>query len=66
MMADMTFEDEQKERDEIIGCTCEDIRALAAHLRAMLGSNVLCVNGKEELIKASQELFDEIRPMFIG
>ncbi len=66
MMADMTFEDEQKERDEIIACTCKDIRALAAHLRAMLGSNVLCVNGKEELIKASQELFDEIRPMFIG
>ena len=66
MMADMTFEEEQKERDEIIGCTCEDIRALAAHLRAMLDCNVLCVNGKEELIRSSEALFDEIRPMFVG
>ena len=36
----------QKERDEILNATCEDIRALASQIRAVLDQQNLCVDRK--------------------
>ncbi len=63
-MTNYTFEAEQKERDEILGCTVEDIHKLADYIQAMLEDDVICVVGNEEKIRESSELFEEIVPLF--
>ena len=62
-IAEYEFEKEQKERDEIIGCSVEDIHGLSAYLEAVLKSPVLVVDGKEDKIKSAKDCFDEIRAM---
>ncbi|MBO4337865.1 MAG: insulinase family protein [Lachnospiraceae bacterium] len=64
LISELTEEDEQRERDEITGCSIDDIHALAAYIRAFLEDGVLTVNGKEGTIKEAGALFDKIRPMF--
>ena len=63
-MTGENLEDEQKERDEMIGCSVSDIRALSRHIKAFLDDGILSVNGKEDIIKGSSDLFELIRPMF--
>ncbi|MCR5283675.1 MAG: insulinase family protein [Lachnospiraceae bacterium] len=63
VVAEYSFEKEQKERDEIIGCSVEDIHALSAYLQAVLQSPVLVVDGKEDKIRAAKDCFDAIRAM---
>ncbi|MCD7762957.1 MAG: insulinase family protein [Lachnospiraceae bacterium] len=59
----ITEEDVQKERDEVLSATPEDIRALAPLVQAVLDADAICVVGNEEKIKEAQELFDSIRPL---
>ena len=66
LLSARTLEEEQAERDAIIGCSGQDIRRMADYLQALLDGGVLCVTGKEETIRESADLFDEIRPMQIG
>ena len=49
----------QKERDEILNATCEDIRGLAGYLRNVTSDGVICVLGGEEIIKKEEDLFDK-------
>ncbi|MCR5418477.1 MAG: insulinase family protein [Lachnospiraceae bacterium] len=63
MVTGLTEQEEQKERDEIIGCTVEDLRRLSKYVSAFLSSGVLCVNGKEEKIREREEIFDEVRDL---
>ena len=60
---EITEEEVQKERDEILNATCEQIRALAPRIRAVLGQQNLCVIGNEQKIKESKELFKQIAPL---
>ena len=53
----------QKERDEILNATCEQIRALASQIRAVLDQQNLCVIGNEQKIRESKELFERIAPL---
>ena len=41
----------QRERDEILSVSVENIRELAKHIRAFLSEDCLCVVGREEKIK---------------
>ena len=63
-MTGYTFEEEQKERDEILGCSQEDIRRMADYVEAMLAEKAFCVVGNEVKIKESGEMFGEILPLF--
>lgn len=63
-MTGQTYEEEQKERDEILGCTVADIHRMGDYIQAMLDEDVLCVVGNEEKIKESRELFGDIMPLF--
>lgn len=54
----ITQEDLQKERDEVIGATEEDIRNLADLTRALLSQGNICVIGNEETILKEKELFE--------
>lgn len=50
-------EEIQKERDEVLNVTVEDIRGLADYIQAMLDGNNICVVGNEDEIRASGNLF---------
>ncbi len=63
-MTGYTFEEEQKERDEILSCNVDDIHRMADYLKAMLDDQVLCVVGNEEKLKENESLFKEISPLF--
>ncbi len=43
--------------------TCEQIRALASQIRAVLDQQNLCVIGNEQKIRESKELFERIAPL---
>lgn len=54
----------QKERDQILSVTVEDIRALSGIIRAILKTGAVCVIGNEDKIKNQKEMFGVIRPLF--
>ncbi len=57
----VTTEDLQKERDEILQTTLEQLKSEAKMVAAVLSKNIICVLGSEEAIKAEEKLFNEIR-----
>ncbi len=59
-----TLEDIQKARNEIIDCTCEDIKALAPLIKNALDDGNICVVGNEAKIEESKELFKETKNLF--
>lgn len=59
----ITEEQVQKERDEVLSATPKQIRALAPLVRAILGENALCVVGNEEKIQDARELFLAVRAL---
>ena len=54
----------EKEREQILDATQEDIRKLADIVEAVLKANQLCVIGGEEKIEEQKSLFDEIKDLF--
>ncbi len=59
----ITFEDMQKERDEILSATQDQIRALADYVRAILSDDAICVIGNEERIREAEKLFMNVLPL---
>ena len=59
-MTGVTEEMMQKERDELLAATQEDIRKLAAYIRAFMEQDYLCVVGNANKIKEEEKLFMEI------
>ncbi|WP_283680958.1 insulinase family protein [Parablautia sp. Marseille-Q6255] len=57
----VTQEDLQRERDEILGATPQQIRELADLVRAVLACQAICVIGNEDRIKQDQDLFTSIQ-----
>lgn len=62
-MSGVTYEQLQKERDEILGASKEQIRAVAPLVRAALADDALCVVGNEEKIRGAKDLFGTILPL---
>ena len=54
----------QKERDELLGTTTEDIRGLAKYMKAFLEQNCICVIGNSNVIENEKELFLRVEPLF--
>lgn len=54
----------QKERNEVLNATKEDIRALAPIVKAVLATGSLCAIGNEEKIEANKALFHETKNLF--
>ena len=63
-MSGLTQEILQKERDEMLVTTAEDVRALAAYIEAFMSEEFLCVVGNTEKIKAETELFMHTENLF--
>ncbi|MDO4296171.1 MAG: insulinase family protein [bacterium] len=53
----------QKERDEVLTATVEDIRALAKPIRAILETGSICAVGNAQKIEEAAELFGEIQSL---
>jgi Zn-dependent M16 (insulinase) family peptidase len=54
----------QKERDEVLGVTVEDIRKLADYVDAFLSDDCLCVVGNEDEIRKNSDLFMNMENLF--
>ncbi len=54
----------QKDRDEVLNVTEEDIRKLADYVDAIMEDNCICVVGTGSKIKESKELFSHIDSLF--
>ena len=60
-MCGLTQEILQRERNQVLAASQEDIRALAPLVQAVLDQNCLCVLGNEEKLKAEKDLFMELK-----
>ena len=59
----LTVDMMQKERDQILGATVEDIHALAPLIEAVLSDDQLCVVGSESAIEKAEDVFMETKPL---
>ncbi len=63
-MAGLTDEMQQKERDEVLNATPEDIRRLSEYIRAFMEDEQLCVVGNAGGIKKEEKIFQRIENLF--
>lgn len=54
----------QKERDELLACTQDDIRALAELVDVIVSQNAVCVVGNNQSIEENREMFMQVEPLF--
>ena len=62
-LSNISFEDVQKDRDEVLGAGLKEIRALSEYLRALISCGAFCVIGGEEKIESEKELFKNTRSL---
>ena len=63
-MTGLTQEVLQKERDEMLSATAEDVRELSKYIEAFMSDEFLCVVGNSEKIKAETDLFMHTENLF--
>jgi len=63
-MTNWTYEEVQKERDELLGVTNEEIRRCADYIEALLAEDCLCVVGNEGKILEEKALFGAVENLF--
>ena len=63
-LTNQTEEQLQRERDEVLDATAQDIRALAAYIRAFLEDDCLCVVGNEKKIEEEKEKFFTLEQLY--
>ena len=63
-ISEITDEERQKSRDEVLSATQEKIRNLAPFVKVLSDSDVICAVGSEDKINESSELFKEITKLF--
>ena len=63
-LSGITDEMIQKDRDEVLNVTEEDIRKLADYVEAVLEDNCVCVVGTAPKIEESKELFNTVDNLF--
>ncbi len=54
----------QKERDELLSTTKEDIRSLSEYMKTFLEQDCICVIGNTNAIENEKQLFDHVEPLF--
>ncbi len=56
-MTEQTNESIQRERDELLAVTPEEIRSLSAYIKAFMEDDCLCVVGNADRLKSREDLF---------
>ena len=62
-LSGLTYEDIQRERDEVLSCDVSKIRELVPFTETIAGSGYSCVLGSEEKINDNIDLFSEVRTL---
>ena len=60
-LQDITYEELQQERDQVIGAQAQDIRNLKDLIASVLDENNLCVIGNEGVLQEQKEMFFELK-----
>ncbi len=63
-LTNLTFEEVQKERDELLACTQEDIRVLADYMDTIMKNEAVCVVGNGQAIEENKDMFGTIENLF--
>ena len=63
-LTNQTYEDDQRERDELLGADVNTIRSLAAVIRAFMEDDCLCVVGNDNRLKEDKEMFDVLENLY--
>ena len=53
----------QRERDQVLNASVEEIRALAEPIEAVVAQNNLCVIGSESAVEENRELFGQVKTL---
>ena len=62
-MCRVSREQLQRERDQVLSATAEDIRALADYIEAIVSQENICVVGSENAIDAEAGLFGQVEAL---
>jgi len=62
-MAGISYEELQKEREEILNVTQEDIQKLSGIVRSITDKGCICVLGSESKIEENKDLFKEVKKL---
>lgn len=62
-MCQVSQEQLQRERDQVLSAAAEDIRALAGHIESLVSQNNFCVVGSENAIQAEANLFGRVEAL---
>ena len=60
-MTGVTFDEKQREREEVLRTDPETIQKAARMIEAILSDGYICVLGSEEKVEDAEDLFDSIR-----
>lgn len=63
-MSGVTQEQVQRERDEVLGATPADIRALEPLVQSVLADDCLCVIGNEDALEKERDMFMNVEDLF--
>ncbi|MPW26321.1 insulinase family protein [Alkalibaculum sp. M08DMB] len=63
-LRNITQEDIQRERDEMLGCNVEDIVNSSKIIKDCIDENYLCVLGNDKKIKGDKDLFENLIDLF--
>lgn len=63
-MVGATYEQLQKERDELLAATAADIRSFAGLLKKTMEQNCICVVGSEAKVQENKDLFQTVEALF--
>ncbi len=62
----ITNDDKQKERDEILSTTSDEIRSLSEYIKAVSKQKIYSCVGGEEMLSKEGSMFDKITPLYKG
>jgi Zn-dependent M16 (insulinase) family peptidase len=60
-LSKITEEELQRERDEVLSVTQEDIRALSSLVQSVIDAGNICVIGNESMVMENRDLFKEVK-----
>lgn len=63
-LSNLTYEQMQKERNQILNATVEDIQALGDIVDAVLEDNAICVIGNENKLEKEKDLFKHLENLY--
>ena len=62
--SEITYDELQEERLQVINATQQDVRDLAKCIEDAMSQNYLCVVGNEDAITENEDVFEKIQPLF--